>query len=34
VEMGAGGGPKAMDRPYIVKPQRRNGRPCLDVYLA
>jgi hypothetical protein len=21
-----------MDRPYIIRPQRRNGRPRLDVY--
>jgi hypothetical protein len=22
-----------VDQPYIVRPQRRNGRPCLEVYL-
>jgi hypothetical protein len=28
------GGPWAADRPYIVRPQRRNGRPRLNVYPA
>jgi hypothetical protein len=32
--MEASGGPWAADRPYIIRPQRRNGRPRLNVYLA
>jgi hypothetical protein len=32
--MEASGGPWAADRPYIIGPQRRNGRPLLEVYPA
>jgi hypothetical protein len=31
--MRASGGPWAADRPYIIKPQRHNGQPHLNIYL-